>query len=380
MIRVLHLIQGLERGGAEGVLVRLVAGMDRERFDSNVVSLTTRGPLTAALENAGATVEAIDLTGPSSLPRALLRLRDTIRRHRPDVVQTWMYHADLLGGLAARASGVRSVAWGVRSSDLLPDAFRRSTVYIARTCARLSSRLPAVIVCGSEAACRFHSRIGYDESRLIVIPNGYELLPPDPVRRAVLRTEMGVEPDAVLIGRVGRFHPHKDYESFVSAARLVAQRVPTARFLLCGAGLTAENDQLMSWVRASGYADRFVLLGERPNVDDVHRALDVACSSSIGEGFPNIVAEAMAAAVPVVSTDVGDAALIVGDTGRLVPAQDAAALAEALAELAAMPARDRDALGRAAQGRIAERYGIDRMIDAFTNLYLGLAGADTARR
>lgn len=379
MIPVTHVITGLDLGGAEMALCRLIEATDRDAFDLRVVSLTTPGQLADRIASVGVEVHILGMTSLGIMP-ALVRLRRHLRRWRPSVVQTWMYHADVIGGLAARAAGVPAVAWSLRSSDFAPGAWRRSTVLLARVEARLASRVPAAIVCGSDAARRFHIGLGFPPELMSVIPNGFDIPTVASGTRDDVRDELGAPRDSLLVGRVGRFHPHKDHRTFVAAAELLARRHHGVHFVLCGDGVDGHNAVLTSWIRDAGLTGRTHLLGRRSDTDRIHAALDVACSSSLGEGFPNVVGEAMAAGVPVVTTDVGDSALLVGDTGRVVRPRDPEALAAAIAQMLDLAQADRRALGRAARQRIEQCYGLQRMADHHADLYRRLASAEGQHR
>jgi glycosyltransferase involved in cell wall biosynthesis len=338
MIRVLFVTTGLDTGGAELMLYRLIAGLDRATFACSVVSLTDCGPTAAKLRALGVPVQALGMRRGVPDPRAVPRLARWMRRLAPDVVQTWMYHADLIGGLAARLAGRRALAWSLRQSTLDARTSKRSTVWTVRACAPLSRFVPARIVCCSEASRRVHVAAGYTSRKMLVIPNGFDVgaFRPDPGVRVAVRRELSVPDDALLVGLVARWDPQKDHATFLRAAARVAARCP-AQFVLCGEGVTSDNAVLAGWIEAAGLGGRCHLLGSRDDMPRLTAALDVACSASAyGEGFSNVLGEAMACEVVCVATDVGDAALIVGDTGRVVPPRDAAALAAALGEVLAL--------------------------------------------
>ncbi|MBT9173999.1 MAG: N-acetyl-alpha-D-glucosaminyl L-malate synthase [Syntrophomonadaceae bacterium] len=216
-----------------------------------------------------------------------------------------------------------------------------------------------------------HAELGYVRDKMTVIPNGFDLevFKPDPASRLSVRRELGLPEDAVLVGLVARFDRQKDHRNFVHAAGKVAAEYPGARFLLCGSGVTAENRELDGWLRAAGVRDRCHLLGQREDVPRLMAALDVAVSSSLGEAFPLVVGEAMSCGVPCVVTDVGDSALIVGDTGKVVPSEDFAALACGIGELLEAGAERRSLLGEAARRRIGEHVSLPDMVAAYERLY-----------
>ena len=376
---VLHVITSLNPGGAEEVLTRLVIRAQGGRHRHVVVNLAEGDtPLTRRIEAAGVRVISLDATPGSADPRVILKLAKVMRRERPAVVQTWMYHADLLGGLAAKLAGSPPVAWNIRNGTLGPAFSKRMTLAIARANARLSGVLPAAIVCCAESAKQIHVEIGYDARRMLVIPNGYELdrFRPDPEARARIRAEAGIPDDALVAGLVARLHPQKDHQTFFEAAGHVARRFPNAHFLLCGEQVTPDNPEIGAMVGRAGIKERCHLLGYRADMPAIQASLDIAClCSQGGEGFPNAIAEAMACGVPCAVSDVGDAAAIVDDTGRVAPAGDASALAKAISGLLSLDHADRARFGHRARQRIIDHYDIGQFMARYEALYDQLAEA-----
>jgi glycosyltransferase involved in cell wall biosynthesis len=287
-----------------------------------------------------------------------------------------MYHADLVGGLAARWSLHCPVVWGIRNSNLDPQKTSRSTRLVVKICALLSRWIPAIIVSCSQQAAQVHRELGYRADRFRVIPNGYDLkrLAPDLASRSRQRQEWGVAEDELLLGMVARWDPQKDHANLFAALSLLAQAGCYVRCVLAGPGMTAETPRLMRLVHRYQLQDRLILNGPSDDVPSVMNALDVlVLSSEYGEAFPNVVAEAMACGTPCVVTDVGDAAYIVSDNGWVVPPADPRALAEAIGQaLKAVSSRGKTALGLAARERIAERFSMESVTRRYTELYEGL--------
>jgi len=374
-MHVLHIIVGLNVGGAELMLRRLILESQRQgEYVHSVISLTGIGPIGTQLRQAGIDVLALDMKSPLQTLQVLCKLSAMIRCRQPGIVQTWMYHGDLLGGLAARLAGHRNVIWGIRTTDVEAGGTRATTV-IMRLCAILSRWIPKTIVCAAEASRKVHVRYGYDSSRMTVIPNGFDLsmLSASPDERRALRQHCGFTDGELVVGVLGRFNPAKDHRNFVTAAGLLAARHPELRFLLIGRGLDHANEELAGWIAATGHAGRFVLLGERSDVAVCLAAMDVFCLSSRTEGFPNVVGEAMAMGLPCVVTDVGDAAFLVGDTGVVVPKQDPAALAEGVSKIVTMAPGLRTALGQRAQERVRAEFTIDRTRERFNHVYRSIS-------
>ena len=372
-IEVMHVIGSLDVGGAETVLSRLVEGDREESISHTVVSLKPGGALRASLEAAGIPVLDLGMCGKPSAFRGLVRLIRAIRTKRPDVVHSWLYHADLLATVALTLSVRRAATrliWGIRCSDMDMNRYARSNRYILKALVSLSSRADLVL-CNSNAGRVAHERLGYCPPQWRVIANGFDLhrFAPLPVERMAVRSELRLKEASFVVGMCARVDPMKDHDNFVKAAAMFAETAPEARFVLIGAGTDEPGSPLDGCIAASGIATRFVRLGLRQDICRLHAALDIATLSSISEGFPNVLAEAMACGVPCVATDVGDSASIIGDTGLIVPPRDAEALAAAWNKLRNEGHDGRATRGAAARRRVESRYALTTMIDAYRSLY-----------
>ena len=372
--RVAHVITGLNPGGAEMMLFKLLSAMDRVVFKPEVISLTGMGPLAERIQALDITVRALGMRRGVPNPLSLLRLAVWLRRSKPDVIQTWMYHADLIGGIAAKLVGGIPVIWGIRHSNLDPQGSKRKTIWTANACARLSNWLPTQIVCCSEASLPVHAALGYATRKMCVIPNGFDLdvFRPDPSARRSVRAELGIPEDTLLIGMFARFHAQKDHRNFVEAAALLHAHHPDIHFLLCGDSITWENRVLSGWIVTASIHEHCHLLGPREDIPRLAAALDIASSSSFGEGFPNVVGEAMSCGVPCVVTDVGDSDRIVGTTGRIVAAKDPEALAMAWKEMIDLGEEGRRRLGVAARKRVMDRFELSKIVKKYEALYTSL--------
>jgi len=283
-----------------------------------------------------------------------------------------MYDANLAAILAS-ASLLKQVpvVWGIRQSlDLKAEPKWRSRVAI-RVGARLSA-WPQQIVYVSRASADQHEAIGSRADRRSVIPNGFdgEQFRPDTGARASVRAELGLGEGTPLIGLIARYHPMKDHANFLAAARLVLKQEPTVRFLLAGPCVEVSNKELSTLVSTLGLQERIHLLGERRDIPRLTAALDIACSSSAwGEGFPNVIGEAMACGVPCVVTDVGDSAWVVGETGQVVPSRDPMALSAAWREVLQMEQGVRAVLGEQARARIMMNFSLDEATRQYEELY-----------
>lgn len=377
-LRVLHIITGLGQGGAESVLFRL-ATYPEANVEHVVVSLTDEGIYGERLRAAGVAVHVLGMKRGRVSLGGFLALRALVAAERPDAVQTWMYHADLIGGLAARLAGVRAIAWGIRNSGEHLERSSRSARMVLRACALLSGRIPKAIVCAAQKSAERHADKGYDRTRMVVIANGYDLsrYAPNAEARSRVRAQWGVPQDVPAIGCVARWDPLKDHANLLRAiAALVRDgRDAGLRCVLIGRGMDTDNAELGALVDKLGLRDRLVLAGPSDDVPAAMNGLDLHVLSSCAEGFPNVVAEAMACGVYCVVTDVGDAAYIVGDAGVVVPPEQPEALARGIeTALREVAARGRERAGEAGRARVLENFDIARMVQSYTAVWRRISG------
>lgn len=371
MRRIVFIITGLSTGGAEMMLLKVLERLDRQRFAPHVISLTTLGELGQRIAALGIPVDAIGMKPGLPSPSGFLRLVRMLKRLNPDVVHTWMYHADLLGGLAARLAGVSAVGWCIRHSNLDKDKTRFSTRAVVSLCASISKWVPSRILSCSERARQIHVARGYAAEKMLVVPNGFDLarFKPDEDARKRIRTELGLDVDTLLVGLIGRFDPQKNHAGFFEAAGVLHRHMPHVHFVLAGQAVDMRNAALMQAITQAGVLANTHLLGLRSDIPELMAALDVLASSSYGEAFPNVLGEAMACRVPCAVTDVGDSAYIVGDTGRVVASGDMAGLAAALETLLALPPAEKSALGECTRARVAAYFEIGEVVHKYEDFY-----------
>lgn len=366
MTHVAHVITGLGSGGAEGFLARLVPALASHSVTGTVFSLTDDGVHGEELRSQGTEVCPLGLRVNRPDPRIPVRLVRHLRDIRPDVVMTWLYDADIVGGIAARLAGI-PVLWNIRQSAMGPEAPTRHHLLLLSE-VLLSRVLPRRIICVSQSAKDDHVAVGFPAQRMVVIHNGVDVerFRPDSAARAALRQELGIPTDATVIGHVARFDPQKDHATMLRAAAVVLCRRPGTHLVMCGDGVLASNRRLSNLVEASGI-DRsgLHLLGRRPDVERLMTAFDVAVSSSAyGEGLTNAIAEAMAGGIPCVATASGDAVQLLGDTGEVVPVRDPAALAEGILRVATRT----QVPDAAARRRIVDHFSLAAAAEAYSSV------------
>lgn len=369
-LRIVHLITGLETGGAENMLWKLLTSMDRSRFENRVVSLTTDGLIGPRLRERGIDVTSLGMRRGVPSVSAMRRLGRILRQFHPDLLQTWLYHSDLLGLIAGKLNRVPRIIWNVRCSTIAPKDFSFGSAMTRRSLRPLS-RFPSAVIFNSRAGAEVHRREGYSPRQTVVIPNGFDLnlFRPDSEARTAVRREFGFGPDTVVIGHVGRFHPMKDYPTLLAALAKVCAEHPEARAILVGAAITPNNEKLTKLLTELELTHKVRLLGERSDIPRLLNGFDLVVLSSYSEGFPNVVGEAMACGVPCIATDVGDARWIVGETGKIVPPRNPEALANVIAELIQLGPEPRRRLGTAARERIEREFSLPAVVRQYQELY-----------
>lgn len=376
VLKVTHLITDLDTGGAEMMLARLIEAGRSNEIEQDVISLSTVGAVGERMVKRGVAVYALGLDPSRPNPLAFLKLIRTLRKLRPNVLQTWLYHADLAGIIAGRLAGVRTIVWNVRCAKLDPRDHPSSLTALLRALA-FASRWPAAVICNSQAGRLAHEELGYAVRRWEILPNGFDTdeFKPSGQARADMRHRLGLSERTRVVGLLARYHPMKDHRTFLRSAALVARSRGDVHFVAAGRWVD-KTAALSEMVEQLGLTGRVTLWSEVADPSDFLAGVDVAACSSYGEAFPNVVGEAMACGTPCVATDVGESAAIVGDAGKIVPPADPPALANAMCELLAMDDPARAALGRAARQRIMSEFSLERAAARYAHLYRDLTSRE----
>jgi len=364
----LHIITCLNDGGAEAVLYNLIRTADE--FEHRVISLMGPGKYGPILEADGFEVSCLGLRPALPSPLKLIKLISKVRRARPDVVQCWMYHADLLGGYAAWRARVGAIVWGLHHTTLDVEGTKWATRQIVRLNARFSHWLPRRIITCSKKGDEVHRGVGYSKEKMVTVHNGYDTsaFKPNIAARDTFRAEYGISDGQLLLGCVARFNPQKDHRNLILGFNDVVQARPDAHLLLIGRGMTNDNSEVTTLIRELGLTNHVTLAGPRQDIPAVMNGIDLhVLGSAFGEAFPNVLSEAMCCGTPCVATDVGDSATIVGDTGRIVPPRDPKALARAILELT--PHLSDRAIHAACRDRILVNFTLEHMVAGYIRVW-----------
>ncbi len=356
----LWITTGLGTGGAEMMLTQIITGLPEHRH--HVISLTSGGKYVEPLRAVGAQVHSLDMPIGKPTLAALIRLFRLAWQIQPALIMGWMYHGCLAAVMVKLCRlGQGRIVWNIRQSLYDLSLEKRGSAIVIKSLSWLACFVEAITY-NTQVGARQHEAIGYPRTKTRLIPNGFDLAkwsqPPPPRSTANLR-----------IGRFGRYTAMKDYPTFLEAAALIAKKIPQTEFILVGTGVEAGNAELSLLVKKLGLENHVQLLGERHDIPALTASLDLAVSSSsFGEGFPNVVGEAMASAIPVVATDIGDTPWVMGDAATLVPAKDPQKLADACLHLLSLSAVERRALGEQGRQRITEHFSLTSVLQQFDEL------------
>jgi len=357
MARILYVITELGVGGAEKALFELATRL-RDGFDPQVVSLTTEGPVGGMLIASGIPVRALGARGKADI-RALWRLRRIIRESRPEIVHSFLFHANMAARLAAVGTGVAAVVCSARVAER---ARPRRRSLECRT-----HRLVDALVCVSTGVRDYYAAGGFPREKLLVIPNGVDVARFQG-RDTSFKEKLGLAPEKPLITTIGRLHEQKGMSYFLRAAASLHHSRPGCHFLVVGAG--PQDEELRTLARQLRIEPHVTFFGRCDDVAPVLKASDVFVLASLWEGMPNVVLEALAAGVPVVATRVEGVTDIIEDgrTGVLVMPRDVPAIVTAVARLLDEPERAAR-LAEAGRAHVAAHFPLEAMVERHAALY-----------
>lgn len=375
-MKVLHVITGLGQGGAEAMLIKLLEEMKRSSAcDQMVVSLTDSGVNGSKIRAIGITLKCLEMR-QGNLPSLLKinKLRLIISQEKPDVVQTWLDHSDVFGGIASKwADKSIPVFWNLRHSS--PSVIHRklSRKLLGAVHRILVNPIPTQILVNSKCGLHAHADAGYPLAKMVHIPNAFDTVEFNPGHRLgdILRKRFGnVAENTVVFGMAARYAPMKDHDNLLKAIRLIIRGQPNLVFYLCGQGIDQNNAALANKIEEYRLNECVALLGPQDRMNEYMNSLDYfVLSSAHGEGFPNVIGEAMACGKPCISTDVGDAAEIIGSTGWIVPPKNPEALAAAMSEAAREDAGAKSCRQANCRQRIVDFYAISDIAASYLDIW-----------
>lgn len=381
-LKVLHIISSLGNGGAENILFQICA-VDQARRH-RVIGLGGAGIYGDRLTRAGVSVTCLHLEKNRNLPLGIFRLKSLIKNSQADLIQTWMYHSDLIGGISARLAGRIPVIWGVRASDafLMPGYARLSG--LVKVCAAVSRLLPSRIIFNSGQGAQTHIAQGYPAELCEVVHNGVDsdYFSPDPAARIRIRRSWNLTHSQLILGTVARWDSIKNHALLAEALHALKATTQKWHAVWIGPGMSQYNRELIRLLDRFSIRQKVSLLGPTTDLKGALNGMDLHVLPSRSEGFPNVLAEAMACKTPCVATSVGDARQILGETGWTVPSQDPQALAQAMREALSSMKNRRRWLARRTNCRIRviSQFGIKKMIGAYDKIWTETVGHEQRRK
>ena len=370
-MKIIHIITSLLDGGAEGVLFRLCC---KDKINQHlVVSLRDKGKYGKLLSKSGIKVYTLNMMPGRFSFLALYKLIRIIKSEKVNLVQTWLYHADFFGGIAARLAGIKNLIWNIRHSNFDKNYPNKNLLILVKLLAKLSFFLPKKMIFCSKNSIKIHKKIGYQSKKIDYVPNGYDLhkFRIFNLKQINLTKKFKRKKEIPLLGCVARFHPQKDHENLLRALKIVKQKKIPFECILVGHKINKKNKKLINMIKKFNLKDEVILLGPQKNIDKVMNLIDIHISASeYGEAFPNVVAEAMASGTPCVVTNVGDSSLIVGKTGWIVRPSNSKELAINI-EKAIKKSRSKNwkYFCLTARNRIVNKFSLKKMINNYNKIW-----------
>jgi len=367
-MKIVHIITGLGDGGAEHTLFKIC------KYDSKnkhiVISFKKYGKYFLLLNKLGIEVHCLNANFFSF--HKFFFLIKLLQSLKPDIVQTWLVHADFIGSVAARLAGIKNILWNVRYSNIEIDKSKFTTILIIKILAKLSYILPETIIIVSKKAKKIYENKGYDKRKLKFIPNGYDLSTLKVIKNHKIdfQKKVKIKKQIPIIGYVARYDPLKDHVNLLNALSLIRSKGKDFFCILVGFNIN-KNKILTNEIKKLKLNNYIRLLRPVNNVSKVMNLLDIHVQSSSSEGFPNVVAEAMAHKTPCVVTNVGDSSYIVGQTGWIVPPNNSAKLAKAIeTAFNEMATKNWNKKCNLARIRIKLKFSLSKMIKSYNNIWI----------
>lgn len=368
MPKIVNIIVGLGNGGAEMMLYKLIENLDLKNNEVIVISMTDKGVMGDKLESLGIKVYTLNMRRGIPSIKALLEALKLVKD--VEIIQSWMYHADLFAFLVSIFTKPYKLIWGLHHSNLEKNKNKNLTLLIAKINSFLSRYVDIIVSCSIKAK-EEHIKYGYVENKIKVIPNGFSIDKYYFIEEAKeeLKRELQIKDDKKILSLVGRWEHLKDHKNCLSALEILCKKREDLVLLLCGTGINKNNQELVKMIRERNLEEKVYLLDRREDIPKIMSATDVYISSSSGEGFPNVIGEAMACETICVVTDVGDSAYIVGEAGFVVPRENAEELAQKIKYVLDLNFEEKKMLGKLARERIIKNFEIKNITKQYEVLY-----------
>ena len=364
--KIIHIISSLGSGGAEKVLTDIVCQLPE--FEHVVISLKNDGFYYNKLINKSVETYQIGMNKYNFIVKLILLFKIVVQQ-QPQVIQGWLYHGNLIS-IMCRLFVRSKIVWCIHSTKVERLIYSRSIILLNKICA-FYSKSPDAILFVSKASLKSHICYGYKNKNMPIINNGYDLSKfyYDSSLKEQARKNNLISSDTFVIGCIGRLHPAKDHENFFSAVAKIKNKFVKFNIVMAGAGIDVSNEKLIQLIAKYDLVDNIILLGVQSDMNQVYNMLDLLVLSSYTEAFPNVLVEAMCCQLPCVTTDAGDARIIVDNDCYVVPVRDATSLANAIFSIASLDVEARKNLGIANRNKVFSRYTIENMLKNYKEFY-----------
>lgn len=366
-MKILHVITGLNDGGAEGSLYRLCKN---DKTNSHfVVSLLSGGKYDSKFKHIHISTYSLKLNTVFGIVTCLYNYKKILSEVKPEIIQTWLYHADFFGGVFSYFFGHRKIFWNIRNCNTSKKALKLSTRIIVYINSIISNFIPKRIISVSQNATLHHIKIGFCRNKFINVPNGYEF------NETITQSEDLIDlksKSSFLIGMVARYDPQKDHKNLLRSLAILKEKGVDFNCLLVGTGMNKDNKKLSEEIDALNLINNVKLLGRRDDISSVMQILDLHILSSLGEAFPNVLVEAMSNNTLCVSTDVGDSNLIINGNGWVVKPECPNKLADAILDAYKLFLNNRqgwELLRLKAKESVITRFSIQNMVNSYTEIW-----------
>ncbi len=375
MNSILFLLRSFNVGGAERQLSLLAAGLQQAGYSVKVAVFYGGGALEEEARAMGVQIVDLNRRGRWDLFPFFIRLIGLIRKESPDILHSYLQVPNIWAAFVKLVLPRTNVVWGIRASNVDMKQYGWQWQLTDLVEARLA-RIPDWIICNSQAGMLHAMEMGYPREKMSVVANGIDTRRffPDKKAGLKLRERWGIGMDQKLIGMIGRMDPMKDYPNFLQAASLLAQERKDIRFVCVGGGPDRYIHEYRELAHSLNLGQVLTWAGEQADMLSTCNALDIlVLASAYGEGFSNVVGEAMACGVPCVATDVGDARQLIGSLGAVVPPRDPEALKQGMVALLNRLEKDEPGLHKDAVRRISEQFSVpglvSRTVDVLNDVF-----------
>lgn len=364
---IIFIISGLGTGGAEMMLYKVTKNLINKNINIKcIISLSKNVDELVNYKKLNIRIITLNFKNLIFIPFYFLKLVFLLLKYKPDIIHTWMYHADFIGGLAAKITRVKLIIWGIRvtHSNEYHNNFTKIIIWL---CAKFSYFIPNIITSNSNQAVVDHIKCGYCSSIFKVIPNGFDLTKFN--HKINIRNSLSLDNDVVLIAHIARYHPVKNHIGFIEAAKLINFNYPNIHFIMIGQGIDYSNKIVVDKIKEYNLYHRFHLLGLLKNINEIISNFNFLVSTSYLEGFPNIIGEAMANNVICISTNVGDCSEIIDKYGFITQDTTSLSISNSILEAINMTNEEINNMKMNAKARIETKYNINYISNEYLRLY-----------